>query len=130
MLENFEDELGQIHSRPKLPQYIGWMDEWKNLYPVGSVVRTLADVIDPLKNETLPARSFVTIKECKVSRANAKMGPTWILCADSKNQEWNIRPTSLEKYAPPAGKKGRFRILAAEAEVEKMFQKNKESTNV
>lgn len=99
-------------------------EEFKELYPIGALVKTLIKIEDPFKNQDLPAGSYVTIREVK-SEAQAlsfqvvKANKVWILCEDEKKEPWNIRPHYLEKYKAPTGKRGRFRILSQDAEIEK-----------
>jgi len=94
---------------------------WAELYPAGSVVKTLKDVIDPFKTEKLPEGSFVTIK--KLDTEITKKNYVWILCEDKNKNEWNVKSVYLETFRVPKEKKGRFRILAQEMVVDK----NKES---
>ncbi|MBE3085863.1 MAG: hypothetical protein IMZ64_06565, partial [Bacteroidetes bacterium] len=93
---------------------------WEEVYPVGALVKTLAEVIDPLRDETLLPGSYVTIKECKV--IDIKRGPRWILCEDANKNLWNIKSIYLMKNVPFTGKKGRFKILAQDAEQEKLMK--------
>jgi hypothetical protein len=96
--------------------------EWGEAYPIGALVKTLSNVVDPLKEKILPAGSYVTIKDCEIDIHHVRKGPTWILCEDSSKELWNIRPVCLMKDIPFTGKKGRFRILAQDTEQEKMMK--------
>jgi hypothetical protein len=104
-------------------------EEFQDFYPVGMMVRTLKKVVDPLKEGDLPEGSFVTIKEVQTGQQYPnKMGlfiKAWVLCEDQNKTLWNIRPHYLEKYRVPTGKKGRFRILSQDDEIEKQ---NKETS--
>jgi len=96
--------------------------EFQELYPVGAIVKTLAKVEDPLKTNELPAGSYVTIKEVSTdipTFRTVKTPKVWILCEDQNKELWNIRPHYLEKYRASTGKRGRFRILSQDAEMEK-----------
>ena len=97
--------------------------EFQELYPIGAIVKTLIKVEDPFKQGELPPGSFVTIKDVvhTDSRSNKLciFTKAWILCEDQNKELWNIRPHYLEKYSVPTGKKGRFRILSQDAEIEK-----------
>jgi hypothetical protein len=119
----------EIMKSPQFPRQekkTAW-EEFQELYPVGAVVRTLTKVQDPLKEVDLPAGSFVTIKDVCTDQHQNKMcfSKAWILCEDQSKGLWNIRPHHLEKYRAPTGKKGRFRILAQDAEIENHNNKEK-----
>jgi hypothetical protein len=106
-----------------VPHKTAW-EEFQELYPVGAVVKTLAKIEEPIKNKDLPAGSLVTIKEVQMrdsaqSFQMIKASKVWILCEDKNKELWNIRPHYLEKYSAPTGKRGRFRILAQDAAMEK-----------
>ena len=96
--------------------------EFQELYPIGALVKTLIKVEDPFKQGELPPGSFVTIKDVHTDSRSNKLcifTKAWILCEDQNKELWNIRPHYLEKYSVPTGKKGRFRILSQDAEIEK-----------
>jgi hypothetical protein len=114
------EEIFKTLEKPKESNLAQMLREWRAAYPVGALMKTLKNVVDPLKDATLPAKSLVTIKQCFVDPAHARSGPTWILCEDSEKQEWNVPRSYLVKNTFNIGKKGRFRILAQDVEIEKL----------
>ena len=99
-------------------------EEFQELYPIGALLKTLVKIEDPIKKSELLPGSFVTIKEVSpgIPIHQFQMSKTtkvWILCEDQNKELWNIRPHYLEKYRAPTGKRGRFRILVQDAEMEK-----------
>lgn len=112
------------------PQKTAWK-EFQELYPVGALVKTLIKIDDPFKKEGLLPGSLVVIKKVDIAMLSpdsfqmSKTAKVWILCEDQNKELWNIRPHHLEKYKGLTGKKGRFRILAQDAELERHNHNNK-----
>jgi hypothetical protein len=117
----------KMFPHPEKERKTAW-EEFQELYPIGALVKTLIKVQDPLKKGELPSGSFVTIKDVVHSNSRSNklciFSKAWILCEDQNKELWNVRPHYLEKYKAPTGKRGRFRILSQDAEMEKQ---NKET---
>lgn len=117
--DRFFKELANKSSKPKPGSHLDQMIAgWKETYPIGAVRKVLKYVIDPLKDKTLSAGSLVTIKSYELDLHDAKQGPRWVVCVDPNNEEWNVPRTYLVKISSESEKRGRFRILAQDAEME------------
>jgi hypothetical protein len=124
--DKFFRKLAKLREEPK-ESYLQQMSKsWREAYPVGTLMKVIKDVIDPIKNKTLVAGLYVTVKDFDIT--NIRSGPKWIVCEDSEKELWNVPRTYLMKNTTASGKRGRFRILAQDALMEKLTEKhNKES---
>ena len=87
---------------------------YDDLYPQGTLVVVLKDVIDPFKSNLLKKNSIVTVERIEYQSNNN----TWIICSDQTGTQWGIRPKELEKVDMHTEKVGRFRILATDTLME------------
>lgn len=120
--DGFLKDLANKSLKPKPGSHLDQMlAGWRETYPIGALRKVIKKVIDPIKDQELPIGALVTIKSYDVP--DIREGPKWIVCEDSNKETWNVPRTYLMKISTENEKKGRFRILAQDAEMEKLLIK-------
>ena len=90
---------------------------WANVYPEGTLIRTTAEIVDPLIPDPLPIGSILEIEGVLPgSGSGSNHYKPWIRCRRLQGEEgrkyWNLRSTDFVMISPEErNMKGRYKIL-------------------
>ncbi len=86
---------------------------YDGIFPEGTPCKVLNDIVDPFAPQDLKKGSVVHVVKIEYKTNN-----TWVVCQDQDGLFWNVRPRDLDPIKIDQNKKGRYRILAMENEIE------------